>query len=119
MKKLKICVHLHWLFKENASFVERYRSARDAGFDVVECGDIADVPLEDVVAAKNNAHVTHVLMNAWQGEYVVICWCLFSGFILRHFSVFVQPLTSSTLLQLFAMLDKINYRSFFKDLRFV
>lgn len=65
--KLKFAANLSWLFKEEGNFLARYRIAQQAGFKAVESADPYDIPLIDLVNARNDAHVDHVLMNAWPG----------------------------------------------------
>ncbi|XP_003737517.1 putative hydroxypyruvate isomerase [Galendromus occidentalis] len=65
---LKFAANISLMFKELANMTDRYGEAAWRGFAAVECQFPYDVPIEDMVRAKHDAGLEHVLINSFQGE---------------------------------------------------
>ncbi|CAG9760401.1 unnamed protein product [Ceutorhynchus assimilis] len=64
---IKFCANLSFLFKDKP-FLERYASARKAGFQAVESGFPYGFSKEEVVNAKNAAGIEQILINTLTGD---------------------------------------------------
>jgi hypothetical protein len=64
---LKFAANLSTLFPDIALMSSRYKAAKDAGFQYVECGFPYVESLEKISRAKTDAGVEQVLINAWPG----------------------------------------------------
>lgn len=60
---LKFCANLAFQFNETDSIVERFRLAKAAGFRAVEMAFPSNVPLEELVAVKNETGLELILVN--------------------------------------------------------
>jgi len=65
---LKFAANISMMFKELVQVPDRYLEAAKRGFTAVECQFPYDVPIEDMVRAKHEAGVEHVLINSYQGD---------------------------------------------------
>ncbi|KAF4532297.1 hypothetical protein B566_EDAN010798 [Ephemera danica] len=65
---LKFCANLSFMFQETSSLLERYAIAARAGFRAVECAFPYDHPIDEVVAAKEDAKVKQILINIHVGD---------------------------------------------------
>lgn len=65
----KFCANLSFMFTE-LPFLSRYKAAKDAGFQCVESGFPYGISVEQVVAAKNSADISQVLVNTFTGKRV-------------------------------------------------
>lgn len=66
---MKFDANLGFLFtKEATSVLDRYQLARAVGFTGVELPFPYDIPVPDIVAAKEAAAVEQVLLNSWPGR---------------------------------------------------
>lgn len=64
----KFCANLSFMFTE-APFLERYKLAKDAGFQCVETGFPFGFTKEQVAEAKKSAGIEQVLINVFTGKY--------------------------------------------------
>lgn len=68
MAMAKFCANLSFMFTD-LPFLSRYKAAKDAGFQCVESGFPYGISLEQVVAAKNAADMSQVLVNTFTGGF--------------------------------------------------
>lgn len=57
-----------FLFNETEDLIERYRAARKAGFQFVECGMFYDHPVENLTAILEETNLKQVLVNSFPGS---------------------------------------------------
>lgn len=65
---LKFAANISLMFKELPNLADRYAEAARWGFRAVECQFPYEVPIEQLVKAKHDANIEHVLINSFQGE---------------------------------------------------
>lgn len=65
---LKFASNLSFMFTEIPSIIDRYHSAKLAGFKAVECGFPFGFSIEQVATAKKKADVDQVLLNVFTGD---------------------------------------------------
>ncbi|XP_078671840.1 putative hydroxypyruvate isomerase [Branchiostoma floridae x Branchiostoma belcheri] len=65
---LKFCANISWMFREAGAVPLRYGAAARAGFRGVEAAFLYDIPVEEVVKAKEEAGVEQVLINMFPGN---------------------------------------------------
>lgn len=65
---LKFAPNISTMFKELANLPDRYMECASRGFTAVECQFPYDSPIEDLIAAKHDAGIDHVLINSFQGK---------------------------------------------------
>lgn len=65
---LQFCANLSFMFQDTPTLLARYGVAKKAGFKAVECAFPYNIPVEDLVAAKQAAGVEQILINAPPGK---------------------------------------------------
>ena len=60
---MKFSANLGFLFPEIPSVLDKYRAAKEAGFKGVECGDVYQHSIDELVSAKNENQLEQVLLN--------------------------------------------------------
>lgn len=63
----KFCANLGFIFP-NEPFLNCYAKAKEVGFKAVESGFPLNTTVEDVVRAKEQAGVEHILINVYTGD---------------------------------------------------
>ena len=68
----KFVPNLSFMFQDAGDLTCRYKAAKDAGFDAVECGFPYEVPVEQIKSAKEGAGVEQILINNYPGRSLYI-----------------------------------------------
>lgn len=67
---LRFCANLSFQFQESSSFVERYRSAKFAGFKAVESAFPVGVSVQELVTVQQETGLQQILFNIDNGTVV-------------------------------------------------
>lgn len=68
MRKLRFCANLTYLFKEQEDILDRYETAKGAGFQGVEIANPYDIPREQVKAKLDDIGLEQILINGHPGR---------------------------------------------------
>lgn len=68
---LKFAPNISLMFKELANLPDRYLEAAKRGFTAVECQFPYEVPIDEMIRAKYDAGVSHVLINSYPGMSLI------------------------------------------------
>lgn len=67
---MKVAANLSFMFGEAGGLLARYKAAKEAGFQAVECAFPYTVPAEEVASTLKELELKQVLINSDPGEFV-------------------------------------------------